>query len=66
MKKNYIAPTTDVTKLKLERSLLAGSFGDGAKPKSETLSELPETGNIREGNLAREVYYPQNYNVWDE
>ncbi len=66
MKKNYIAPETDVTKLKLVKSLLAGSFGQGETPRSETLSDVPETGDLREGNLARETYFPHSYNVWDE
>ena len=35
-------------------------------PLCPALNALPETGNDRAGNLAREVIYPENYNAWDD
>jgi len=66
MKKNYITPGVTIQQLDMEEGLLAGSLGSGEMPQSQTLNALPETGEYREGNLAREVIYPENYNAWDD
>ena len=66
MKKNYITPDVTIQQLDMEEGLLAGSLGSGETPQSQTLNALPETGNDRAGNLAREVIYPENYNAWDD
>lgn len=67
MKKNYITPGVTIQQLDMEEGLLAGSLGNGDTPQAQTLNALPETGiDVREGNLAREVIYPENYNAWDD
>ncbi|MBO5538451.1 MAG: hypothetical protein J5971_05355 [Prevotella sp.] len=66
MKKNYITPDVTIQQLDMEEGLLAGSLGSGETPQSQMLNALPETGTEREGNLAREVIYPENYNAWDD
>ena len=58
MKKNYIAPETDVTKIKLEKSLMVGTNPNVTLDRSLSVNA--------EEVESREIYYPKNYNVWDE
>ena len=58
MKKNYIAHETEVTKMKLEKSLMEGSNPHVKLDRSVSVNA--------EEVESREIYYPKNYNVWDE
>jgi len=59
MKKNYIAPETLSTKLRTEGLMQVASL------TGQNLVDTNETVDAEEIE-SREIYYPKNYNVWDE
>lgn len=58
MKKRYFAPETIQTMLHTKTTLLAGSNPNVTYDRSLNVNA--------EDVESREIYYPKNYNVWDD